>query len=80
MPSLALLRFSAYDEQGKFMGHRVLPLNDVQSGYRYICLKSESYQPLNMCMIFVDICVKNYVAAEFKGIFEDKLTLKIKNN
>jgi phosphatidylinositol phospholipase C beta len=71
MPSLALLRFCAYDEQNKLIGHRVIPLTEIRSGYRYICLKSESYQPANLCMIFVKINVQNYVAEDFKSNFVD---------
>ncbi len=68
MPQLALLRFVVYDEQNKSIGHNVLPLVDIQSGYKFISMKNQSFGPLTMCMVFVDICVKNYVQEEFIGI------------
>ena len=72
MPSLALLRFCGYDDQNKLMGQRIIALNDIRSGYRFICLKNESNQSINICMIFVNINVKNYVPDNLKN-FENAL-------
>ena len=67
MPQVALICFSAFDKQNHLIGQRVLPVTSLRSGYRYICLKNKSNQPLNMCMLFVNICVKDYVPGEFSG-------------
>ncbi len=67
MPQIALICFSAFDEQNRLVGQRVLPVTALRSGYRYICLKNESNQPLNMCMLFVNITVKDYVPNKFAG-------------
>lgn len=73
MPQLALLCFSALDEQNRLIGHRVLPIIGLRSGYRYISLKNESNQSLNMCMLFVNITVKDYVPDKFVGMHLDCL-------
>ncbi|GAB0201986.1 1-phosphatidylinositol 4,5-bisphosphate phosphodiesterase beta-1 [Grus japonensis] len=46
LPSLASLRVAAYEEGGRFLGHRVLPVAALRSGYHYVCLRNESNQPL----------------------------------
>lgn len=61
LPDLACLRIAAYDEGGKFLGHRVLPVIGLRPGYRHISLKNESGQPLTLPTIFVHITVKDYV-------------------
>ena len=67
MPELASLSFSAYDDQNKLIGQRVLPIIGLRPGYRYICLRNEANQLLNMCMLFVNIKVKDYVPDKFVG-------------
>lgn len=61
MPDLAVLVVSVYDEQNKLFGRRFLPVNNLRPGYRFISLKNESNQPLNMCFVFVYIELKDYV-------------------
>uniref|UniRef100_A0A8D0L4P6 Phosphoinositide phospholipase C n=1 Tax=Sphenodon punctatus TaxID=8508 RepID=A0A8D0L4P6_SPHPU len=46
LPTLASLRIAVFEEGGKFVGHRILPVSTIRSGYHYICLRSESNQPL----------------------------------
>ncbi len=69
MPELAMLSLTALDEQNKFIGYRLLPIIGLRSGYRYICLRNESNQSLNMCMILVNLTVKDYVPNKFAGTF-----------
>lgn len=61
MPQLATLAFTVFDEQGKIFGRRFLPVTGLRPGYRYINLKSESNQPMNMCALFVHIVLQDYV-------------------
>ena len=66
MPQLALLKISAFDEQNKMVGHRVLPVVGLRPGYRFVTLKNESNQPLNMHWLFVHIESGLYVPEEFE--------------
>ncbi|XP_061855146.1 1-phosphatidylinositol 4,5-bisphosphate phosphodiesterase beta-2 isoform X2 [Colius striatus] len=61
MPELASLRIVACEEGGKFIGHRVLPVTAVHSGYHHVCLRSEGNLPLTMPSLFVYLEVKDYV-------------------
>ncbi|KAM4879949.1 LOW QUALITY PROTEIN: 1-phosphatidylinositol 4,5-bisphosphate phosphodiesterase beta-3 [Sylvia borin] len=45
-PALASLRVAAYEEGGRLLGQRVLPVATLRSGYRYVPLRSDSNQPL----------------------------------
>lgn len=66
MPQLALLKITAFDEQNKLIGHRVLPVVGLRPGYRYICLKNESNQQIIMSTLFVHIKIHDYVPEEFE--------------
>ena len=66
MPQLATLVFTVNDEQGKVYGRRFLPISAMRPGYRFISLKSESNQPLNMNALFVHISIKDYVPEYFE--------------
>jgi phosphatidylinositol phospholipase C beta len=68
LPELACLRFAAYEESGKMIGHRVVPIVGLRPGYRHIPLKNESGQPLLMPSLFVHVTVKDYVPEEFSDI------------
>ncbi|KAM9294470.1 1-phosphatidylinositol 4,5-bisphosphate phosphodiesterase beta-2 [Gastrophryne carolinensis] len=61
MPEIASLRVAAFEEGGKFIGHRIIPINAVRSGYHHMCLRSESNMPLTMPSLFVYVEVKDYV-------------------
>ncbi|XP_053553878.1 1-phosphatidylinositol 4,5-bisphosphate phosphodiesterase beta-2 [Bombina bombina] len=61
MPELASLRVVAFEEGGKFIGHRIIPIDVIRSGYHHICLRSESNMPLTMPSLFVYVEVKDYV-------------------
>ncbi|NXJ92360.1 PLCB2 phosphodiesterase, partial [Corythaixoides concolor] len=61
MPELASLKIVAWEEGGKFIGHRVIPIIAVHSGYHHVCLRSESNMPLTMPSLFVYLEVKDYV-------------------
>uniref|UniRef100_A0A8C6X231 Phosphoinositide phospholipase C n=1 Tax=Naja naja TaxID=35670 RepID=A0A8C6X231_NAJNA len=61
MPELASLRIVALEEGAKFIGHRIIPVTAVCSGYHHVCLRSESNQPLTMPSLFVYVEMKDYV-------------------
>ncbi|NXG76797.1 PLCB2 phosphodiesterase, partial [Baryphthengus martii] len=61
MPELASLKIVAWEEGGKFIGHRIIPVIAVHSGYHHVCLRSESNMPLTMPALFVYLEIKDYV-------------------
>lgn len=61
MPEMASLRVAAFEEGGKFIGHRIIPIDVIRSGYHHMCLRSESNMPLTMPSVFVYVEVKDYV-------------------
>ncbi|KAM6074351.1 1-phosphatidylinositol 4,5-bisphosphate phosphodiesterase beta-2 isoform 2-T2 [Chlamydotis macqueenii] len=61
MPELASLKIVAWEEGGKFIGHRVIPVIAMHSGYHHVCLRSESNMPLTMPSLFVYLEIKDYV-------------------
>ncbi|XP_053140727.1 1-phosphatidylinositol 4,5-bisphosphate phosphodiesterase beta-1 isoform X12 [Hemicordylus capensis] len=70
LPSLACLRIAVYEEGGKFIGHRILPVSAIRPGYHYICLRNERNQPLMLPAIFVYIEVKDYVPDTYADVIE----------
>ncbi|XP_043912507.1 1-phosphatidylinositol 4,5-bisphosphate phosphodiesterase beta-1 [Protopterus annectens] len=70
LPSLASLRISVYEEGGKFIGHRILPVSAIRPGYHYISLRNEKNQPLILPSLFVYIDVKDYVPDTFADVIE----------
>uniref|UniRef100_A0A674EIW4 1-phosphatidylinositol 4,5-bisphosphate phosphodiesterase n=1 Tax=Salmo trutta TaxID=8032 RepID=A0A674EIW4_SALTR len=71
LPDMASLRVVVHEEGGKFLGHRIIPIEALQSGFQHICLRSESNMPLTLPALFVYIEVKDYIPAAFAGIFSD---------
>ncbi|CAF3967869.1 unnamed protein product [Rotaria sp. Silwood2] len=61
LPDLAILRIAVYEETGKLIGQRVLPLDGLQAGYRHISLRTEGNFPLSLPTIFCQIILKSYV-------------------
>ncbi|XP_055989582.1 1-phosphatidylinositol 4,5-bisphosphate phosphodiesterase beta-2 [Sorex fumeus] len=61
MPELASLRVAVMEEGNKFLGHRIIPINALNSGYHHLCLHSESNMPLTMPALFVLLEMKDYV-------------------
>ncbi|XP_037343015.2 1-phosphatidylinositol 4,5-bisphosphate phosphodiesterase beta-2 [Pungitius pungitius] len=72
IPEMASLRIVVHEENGKFLGHRIIPLDAIQSGFHHICLRSESNMPLTLPALFVYIEVKDYIPAAFAD-FTDAL-------
>lgn len=61
LPDLAVLRIAVYDENGKMLGQRILPLDGLQAGYRHISLRTEGNFPMSLPMLFICIELKIYV-------------------
>ncbi|XP_067470774.1 1-phosphatidylinositol 4,5-bisphosphate phosphodiesterase beta-2 [Thunnus thynnus] len=72
LPEMASLRIVVHEENGKFVGHRIIPLDAIQSGFHHICLRSESNMLLTLPALFVYIEVKDYIPAAFAD-FTDAL-------
>ncbi|XP_043243202.1 1-phosphatidylinositol 4,5-bisphosphate phosphodiesterase-like isoform X2 [Amphibalanus amphitrite] len=61
LPDLAMLRIGVYDENGKMLGQRILPLDGLQAGYRHISLRTEGNFPMSLPMLFCRFDLKIYV-------------------
>ncbi|XP_069000289.1 1-phosphatidylinositol 4,5-bisphosphate phosphodiesterase beta-1-like [Embiotoca jacksoni] len=70
LPTLASLRIGAFEEGGKFIGHRIIPVSAIRPGYRYIGLRNEKNQSLILPAVFVYIEVKDYVPDTFADVIE----------
>lgn len=70
LPELASIRIAAYEENGKFLGHRVLPVIGLCPGYRHLTLRNELGQPIPLATLFLCIVVKDYVPDGFSEFAE----------
>ncbi|CAN0408143.1 unnamed protein product [Lampetra planeri] len=70
LPTLACLRVAVFEDGGKFLGHRIMPVSAIRPGYRHICLRNESNQALALPAILVYIQVKDYVPDAFADLTE----------
>ncbi|TPP61233.1 Phosphoinositide phospholipase C [Fasciola gigantica] len=61
LPDLAVLRFAVYEDTGKLIGQRVLPLDGLQAGYRHISLRTEGNFPLSLPTLFCRVSLTTYV-------------------
>ncbi|XP_038071373.1 1-phosphatidylinositol 4,5-bisphosphate phosphodiesterase beta-1-like isoform X12 [Patiria miniata] len=61
MPELAMLRIAVFEDNGKMVGHRILPVESLRPGYRHLFLCNESNQPLMLPTLFLNIKVRDYV-------------------
>ncbi|XP_078036358.1 phospholipase C at 21C isoform X2 [Augochlora pura] len=61
LPDLASIRIAAYEESGRLIGHRVLPVVGLCPGYRHVALRTECGQPLPLASLFLHVIVKDYV-------------------
>uniref|UniRef100_A0ACB8G7H4 1-phosphatidylinositol 4,5-bisphosphate phosphodiesterase beta-3 n=1 Tax=Sphaerodactylus townsendi TaxID=933632 RepID=A0ACB8G7H4_9SAUR len=70
LPTLASLRIAVFEEGGKFVGHRILPVSAIRSGYHYICLRSESNQPLCLPALLVYTEAYDYIPDDHQNYAE----------
>lgn len=66
LPDLAVLRFGVYEEGGRLLGQRILPLDGLQAGFRHISLRTEANFPMSLPMLFCNIELKIYVPDGFE--------------
>ncbi|KAJ4948847.1 hypothetical protein JOQ06_020370, partial [Pogonophryne albipinna] len=70
LPTLASLRIAVFEENGKFIGHRILPVSAIRPGYHYINLKSELNQPLILPSLLVYTEAQDYIPNEHQEYAE----------
>lgn len=70
LPTLASLRIAVFEEGGKFIGHRIIPVSAIRPGYRYISLRNEKNQSLTLPALLVYVEVKDYVPDTFADVIE----------
>ncbi|XP_076353966.1 1-phosphatidylinositol 4,5-bisphosphate phosphodiesterase-like [Tachypleus tridentatus] len=61
LPDLAVIRIAVFDENGKMLGQRILPMDGLQAGYRHIALRTEGNFPTSLAMLFICIELKIYI-------------------
>ncbi|XP_075401642.1 1-phosphatidylinositol 4,5-bisphosphate phosphodiesterase beta-3 [Tenrec ecaudatus] len=70
LPTLASLRIAAFEEGGKFVGHRILPVAAIRSGYHYVCLRNEANQPLCLPALLVYTEASDYIPDDHQDYAE----------
>ncbi|XP_076463725.1 1-phosphatidylinositol 4,5-bisphosphate phosphodiesterase beta-1-like [Babylonia areolata] len=65
LPNLAIVRLGVYEETGKLIGHRIMPVEGLRPGFRHIPLRNEANQALMLPTIFVHIIINDYVPDQF---------------
>lgn len=70
LPTLASLRIAAFEEGGKFVGHRILPVSAIRSGYHYICLRNEANQPLCLPALLIYTEASDYIPDDHQDYAE----------
>ncbi|XP_025026394.1 1-phosphatidylinositol 4,5-bisphosphate phosphodiesterase beta-3-like [Python bivittatus] len=70
LPTLASLRIAVFEEGGKFVGHRILPVSAIRAGYHYISLRSESNQPLCLPALLVNTEAYDYIPDDHQNYAE----------
>uniref|UniRef100_A0A8C8YSS4 1-phosphatidylinositol 4,5-bisphosphate phosphodiesterase n=1 Tax=Prolemur simus TaxID=1328070 RepID=A0A8C8YSS4_PROSS len=70
LPTLASLRIAAFEEGGKFVGHRILPVAAIRSGYHYVCLRNEANQPLCLPALLIYTEASDYIPDDHQDYAE----------
>uniref|UniRef100_A0A3Q2Y959 1-phosphatidylinositol 4,5-bisphosphate phosphodiesterase n=1 Tax=Hippocampus comes TaxID=109280 RepID=A0A3Q2Y959_HIPCM len=70
LPTLASLRIAVFEENGKFIGHRILPVSAIRPGYHYINLKNELNQPLLLPSLLLYTEAQDYIPNELQEYAE----------
>uniref|UniRef100_A0A8C6LFF0 1-phosphatidylinositol 4,5-bisphosphate phosphodiesterase n=1 Tax=Nothobranchius furzeri TaxID=105023 RepID=A0A8C6LFF0_NOTFU len=68
LPTLASLRIAVFEEGGKFIGHRIIPVFDFYALLFYMCTPKN--QSLMLPALFVYVEVKDYVPDTFADVIE----------
>lgn len=67
LPQFAFLHIVVYEECGRMLGHRLLPVAALRPGYRHIVLRNSANQPLGLATLFVKIGVQNFISDDHAG-------------
>ncbi|XP_067274524.1 1-phosphatidylinositol 4,5-bisphosphate phosphodiesterase beta-1 isoform X2 [Pseudorasbora parva] len=70
LPTLASLRIAVYEDNGRCIGHRIIPVCAIRPGYHYISLRNEKNNALMLSSVFVYTEVKDYVPDTFADVIE----------
>uniref|UniRef100_A0A914Z3Y6 Phosphoinositide phospholipase C n=1 Tax=Panagrolaimus superbus TaxID=310955 RepID=A0A914Z3Y6_9BILA len=62
LPGMAYVRFGVFEEGGRLIGQRILPVSYIQPGYKHIVLYNAFNKPLGPVTLFVHIDVQDYVS------------------
>uniref|UniRef100_A0AC34FLG7 1-phosphatidylinositol 4,5-bisphosphate phosphodiesterase n=1 Tax=Panagrolaimus sp. ES5 TaxID=591445 RepID=A0AC34FLG7_9BILA len=62
LPAMAYVRFGVFEEGGRLIGQRILPVSYIQPGYKHIVLYNAFNKPLGPVTLFVHIDVQDYVS------------------
>ncbi|KAE9551542.1 hypothetical protein FO519_005256 [Halicephalobus sp. NKZ332] len=62
LPEMAYVRFGVYEEAGRLIGQRILPVSFIEPGYKHIILNNAYNKPLGPVTLFVHIDVQDYVS------------------
>ena len=62
LPAMAYVRFGVYEETGRLIGQRILPVSFIEPGYKHITLNNAYNKPLGPVALFVHIDVQDYVS------------------
>lgn len=59
---MAFVRFGVFEESGRLLGQRILPISHIQPGYKHIILRNNFNKALGPVTLFVHIDVQDYVS------------------
>ncbi|KAI1696645.1 phosphatidylinositol-specific phospholipase c, X domain-containing protein [Ditylenchus destructor] len=68
LPAMAFVRFGVFEEGGRLLGQRILPISYLQPGYKHILLRNKFNKPLGPVTLFVHIDVQDYVSDAHKDL------------
>ncbi|KAI1698856.1 1-phosphatidylinositol 4,5-bisphosphate phosphodiesterase beta-1 [Ditylenchus destructor] len=68
LPAMAFVRFGVFEEGGRLLGQRILPVAYLQPGYKHILLRNKFNKPLGPVTLFVHIDVEDYVSDAHKDL------------
>ncbi|KAI1698021.1 1-phosphatidylinositol 4,5-bisphosphate phosphodiesterase beta-1 [Ditylenchus destructor] len=68
LPAMAFVRFGVFEEGGRLLGQRILPVAYLQPGYKHILSRNKFNKPLGPVTLFVHIDVQDYVSDANKDL------------
>ncbi|KAF3849652.1 hypothetical protein F7725_019371 [Dissostichus mawsoni] len=79
LPTLASLRIAVFEEGGKFIGHRIIPVSAIRPGYHYISLRNEKNQSLTLPALFVYVEVEAGSDAPSESKVDQRVAMPAEN-